>query len=267
MTKIGKLIVIEGTDSSGKETQAKKLQQTLKDAGIKSEYISFPRYETPTGRIVGECYLGKPRLAYGDPDGLLDTIKSIFPQGSLDEIFKAHAIARHVLKNLPGQSWFADPTKLDPLTASLYYAADRREAARDIFRILSSGIHLISNRYVESNMGHQGGKIINEAEREKLFEDLDLLEHGILKLPRPDLVFFLHMPLEVAKKLNKERNKPQDAHESSSEHLKNAEEAYLQLAKLRGWTTIECAPDGYPPRSEDDIAKEISDKILPVLSS
>lgn len=266
MTKIGKLIVIEGTDSSGKETQAKRLCQTLVHTGIKCEYISFPRYETPTGRMVGECYLGKPRVEYEDRE-LLDAAKLAFPESSFVEIFKAQAIAQALLAKIPGKSWFDDPTKLDPRTASLYYAADRREAARDIFRILGSGTHLVSNRYVESNMGHQGGKITNEDERERLFEDLDLLEHGILKLPRPDLVIFLHMPLEVAKKLNKGRGQHKDAHESSDEHLRNAEAAYLQLAKLRSWTRIECAPNGYPPRSEDDIAKEISDKVLPLLSS
>lgn len=59
----GKLIVIEGTDCSGKEKQSKKLIDRLKSDGIKAEYYSFPKYDTPTGRIVGLPYLGKPYLA------------------------------------------------------------------------------------------------------------------------------------------------------------------------------------------------------------
>ena len=58
----GKLIVIEGTDCSGKETQAKLLTQKLKKRNIKVEHLSFPNYDTPTGRIIGSCYLGKEEL-------------------------------------------------------------------------------------------------------------------------------------------------------------------------------------------------------------
>ncbi|MCA9390002.1 thymidylate kinase [candidate division WWE3 bacterium] len=40
----GKLIVIEGTDGSGKKTQADLLVATLKETKIFSQYIDFPRY-------------------------------------------------------------------------------------------------------------------------------------------------------------------------------------------------------------------------------
>ena len=49
----GKLIVIEGTDCSGKETQAKLLLNRLKDDGVKIEERAFPMYDTPTGKIIG----------------------------------------------------------------------------------------------------------------------------------------------------------------------------------------------------------------------
>ena len=49
----GKLIVIEGTDCSGKETQAKLLIEHLKERGMKVEVFSFPNYDSPTGRIIG----------------------------------------------------------------------------------------------------------------------------------------------------------------------------------------------------------------------
>lgn len=44
---MGKLIVIEGTDSSGKETQTKKLFDRLEKLGINVRKISFPNYESP----------------------------------------------------------------------------------------------------------------------------------------------------------------------------------------------------------------------------
>ena len=52
----GKLIVIEGTDCSGKETQSKKLIERLNNEGIETIYFSYPAYQTPTGRIVGLPY-------------------------------------------------------------------------------------------------------------------------------------------------------------------------------------------------------------------
>ena len=55
----GKLIVIEGTDSSGKATQAKLLVSKLKEMGIKAENKCFPMYDTPTGKIIGNCLLNK----------------------------------------------------------------------------------------------------------------------------------------------------------------------------------------------------------------
>ena len=55
----GKLIVIEGTDCSGKETQTKMLVEKLENVGIKCVRFSFPQYDTPTGKIVGGPYLGK----------------------------------------------------------------------------------------------------------------------------------------------------------------------------------------------------------------
>ena len=44
---MGKLIVIEGTDSSGKETQTKKLYERLANEVEKVRKISFPNYESP----------------------------------------------------------------------------------------------------------------------------------------------------------------------------------------------------------------------------
>ncbi len=43
---MGRLIVIEGVDSSGKETQAKLLYENLKEKGNQVQLVSFPDYES-----------------------------------------------------------------------------------------------------------------------------------------------------------------------------------------------------------------------------
>ncbi len=52
-------MLIEGTDCSLKETQSNLLVERLKSEGLKVKKISFPMYESPTGKIIGGPYLGK----------------------------------------------------------------------------------------------------------------------------------------------------------------------------------------------------------------
>lgn len=59
---MGRVIVIEGTDSSGKETQTKKLFEKLKEEGLKVRKLSFPNYDSPACEPV-KMYLAG---AFGD---------------------------------------------------------------------------------------------------------------------------------------------------------------------------------------------------------
>ncbi len=54
----GKLIVLEGIDGAGTETQSKLLLDYLKKKGIQAERIRYPDYEQPLGRLIHE-YLHK----------------------------------------------------------------------------------------------------------------------------------------------------------------------------------------------------------------
>ena len=49
---MGKLIVIEGTDGSGKATQTQKLCQRLRDEGVSIRKLEFPRYMEESSALV-----------------------------------------------------------------------------------------------------------------------------------------------------------------------------------------------------------------------
>ena len=217
----GKIIVIEGTECSGKETQTSLIVQRLKREGKKVEHLAFPMYDTPTGKIVGGPYLGKEYIS--------------------NSYFKEDII------------------NVDPKVAALYYAADRRYNIKEIENHLNNGDIVLLDRYVESNMAHQGGKLNTKEERIKIYEKLDELEFGIMELPRPDAVIFLYMPYEYAAILKKSRSESADQHESNKDHLKRAEDAYLELTERYGYIKIDCVKDDVI-RTIDDINDELERK-------
>ena len=58
--KKGLFVVIDGTDGSGKATQAGLLLQSLLEYGHNTYLLDFPRYETNhVGRLIRECLDGK----------------------------------------------------------------------------------------------------------------------------------------------------------------------------------------------------------------
>lgn len=222
----GKLIVIEGTDCSGKETQSNLLIEKLESIGIRIKKFSFPNYNSPTGKIIGGPYLGKSYICDG---------------------------------------WFSEGApNVDPKVSALYYAADRLYNIDKIKFLLDNGVNVILDRYTYSNMAHQGGKIENKEERYKMYEWLDNLEFNLLELPRPDIGVFLHMPYELSLSLKKNRKEELDQNEKDKNHLINAETAYIELADKYNFYTIECNEENRIKSIEEinnDLYSYIVDKI------
>lgn len=152
----GKLIVIEGTDSSGKETQSSLIVDRLNKSGIKAVKKRFPDYDSPTGKIIHDCILGK-------------TGASFFEEGV---------------------------NKINPRVAALYYAADRTYNIDKIKSLLDEGINVILDRYVESNMAYQAAKFDDVSDRINMLLWMEQLEFNLLDLPRPDKVVCLYLPYE-----------------------------------------------------------------------
>lgn len=211
----GKLIVIEGTDCSGKQTQCDKLIENLEKSGIKAISFSFPNYDSPTGKIIGDAYLGKN-----------------------------------------GNSYFIEGTEnVNPKISSLYYAADRVYHKDIIIKYLEEGYVVILNRYVESNMAFQGGKIKDIKQRNMMYEWLDNLEYVLLDMPRPDMVIFLYLPYEYVCLLKEKRGQI-----ANTNILRMAEIAYIELASIYEYKKINCLLNN-DLRSIDDISEEIFLKV------
>ncbi|MBN1585601.1 thymidylate kinase [Candidatus Uhrbacteria bacterium] len=120
-----------------------------------------------------------------------------------------------------------------PKRASILFAVDRYAASAKIRQWLGEGKIVVADRYVASNMGHQGGKIADPTEREAYFRWNDDLEYGVFQIPRPDLNLILHVPCEITQGLLQERDGDrQDIHQADADHLKNAEKTYIQMAEM-----------------------------------
>ena len=203
----GKLIVVEGTDGSGKTTQFNLLVERLRREGREPETLDFPRYGEPSAYFI-EKYL----------NGGYGTIKDT-----------------------------------GPYRAALFYALDRYDASPAVWEDLRNGSLVVSNRYVGSNMGHQGSKIESAVERAEFFKWVYELEYGILGIPKPAVNVFLHVPAETAYELVAQKadraylkGAKRDIHEADMDHLRRAEETYEVIVRMfpEEFLKIECAPLG-----------------------
>jgi dTMP kinase len=155
-----------------------------------------------------------------------------------------------VRQYLNGKYGSAD--EIGPYTGSLFYALDRFEAAQAIREALAAGKIVLANRFVGSNMAHQGTKFINPEERRGYFIWLDNLEFEMLRVPRPHASFVLRVPAEIAQELVDQKearsytDKKRDIHEADLSHLQRAVQVYDEMCELfpRDFVRVDCVRGG-----------------------
>lgn len=151
-----------------------------------------------------------------------------------------------------------------PELAALPYAGDRWLAKPAIEEVLAAGGLVLCDRYVASNMAHQGARA-SAADRPRVVELIAELEYGHYALPRPRLTILLDVPAETAHELvgrKEARTYTSDAHdmlEGDTGHLGAAQEVYRSLAD-ESWLVVEPVRDG-GLRAPEDIAAEIWDAV------
>lgn len=159
-----------------------------------------------------------------------------------------------------------DFVHLDPKIASTLYAFDRNESAIAIRKALDEGKVVIADRYASSNQIHQGGKIENEQEREAFLLWLENMEYEIIGIPKPDVVIYLDVPVEVSLELltNKRAEKnamlggaQKDTVEEDRQYLENSHTTARWLSKHESnWRFISCMGES-GLRTREDIHADV----------
>ncbi len=159
--------------------------------------------------------------------------------------------------------------KIDAYKASIFYAVDRYDASFKIKKWLKEGNIVISDRYISSNAGHQGGKL-NKKERKKYFNWLYNLEYGLFEIPKPKLTIILKTSPKLSYQMSAQASerkkiylgKKKDIHEKDIKHLERSLEAYLDLAKNdpKNFKVVDCLE-----KNKMISPKEVHKKIIKIL--
>lgn len=212
-----KIVVIEGIDGSGKETQSKLLFEYLKEKGEKVIHQSFPNYNSPSAAPV-QMYLN----------------------GELS----------------------SSAEQVDAYQSSVLFATDRFCTIKKLLKNENDFSYMILDRYVSSNMLHQGGKIKSKMELMTFTQWVDHFEFEVMKIPRPDIILYLYMPFEKTLELMRNRHElkagtSQDIHEKDKDHLLNAHQTGEVLSKMFNWKIINCLNKKNELKTPEEISLEI----------
>ena len=120
---MGKLIVIEGTDGSGKSTQFKMMSEHLSRDGVAFKHIVFPRYSEESSALI--------RMYLGGQFGTKPTDVNAYAASSF------YAVDRYASYKMDWGKWYEDGGVVisDRYTTSnaVHQASKEQGAARDQF--------------------------------------------------------------------------------------------------------------------------------------
>lgn len=219
MKNLGKLIVIDGVDASGKETQTDLIAEKLQKAGKKVRKISFPAYQNASSTLV-KLYLSG---AFGsNPEDVNAYAASSFFAADRYATFK--------------QDWGKDYSDKDTIIIADRYVS-------------SNMIHQAGKLQTEEE----------KEEFMAWLDDFEYNKYGlprpdlIIFLDMPPECG-KNLMKERANKINGGDIK--DIHERNSEYMSSSYITAVNAAKKYGWTQIKCEKDGNV-RTVDEINDEI----------
>lgn len=152
----------------------------------------------------------------------------------------------------------------------LPYAIDRYAASASIRELLQDDeMIIICDRYMGSNLAHQGAKINDTGKRKAFYERTMTTEYGVLGIPHASINIVLLLPTDLAQKNVDNRadrqytDKKRDIHEADTDHLNKAKANYEELCGLypNEFVAITCSDEQGKMRSIEAIQAEIRNKV------
>lgn len=158
---------------------------------------------------------------------------------------------------------------VNPYAAGAFYAVDRYASYKLKWeKDYESGTLILADRYATSNSIYQMEKL-NKSEWKSYLDWSFDFEYNKIGIPKPDLVIYLDMPIEISQRLmtsryNGDENR-KDVHEKNIRFLENCRESALFAASVQGWRVVECS-DGENPLSIGEIHNKIKAIINDVIN-
>lgn len=172
---------------------------------------------------------------------------------------------------------FGPMTEVDPYQAALYFAMCRSEEGRLVKEWFKKGELevVIADRWMASNLAHQGAKFSEEPgqERTRFMLWLKELEHHRLAIPMPQLYIVLDVLPETSAALLQNRAQKSggalDGHEANLAYQQKVRRIYLWLAERfpKDYQLVQCCRDDGAMKSEEEIHEAIWQIIQPLLPS
>ncbi len=156
------------------------------------------------------------------------------------------------------------PDDVNAYAASCFFAVDRYASYKKVWgEEYQKGSFILSDRYVSSNLIHQGSKAKNEKEALAFFEWLYDFEFEKLCLPKPDEVFFLDVPpaaavRQVEKRYGGDESK-KDIHEKDFAYLEKCYNTAILACENGYMRRIQCLNEDGSVKSISEISDIIYD--------
>jgi dTMP kinase len=153
-------------------------------------------------------------------------------------------------------------SQMEPKVAATLFAADRYESKQQISEWLNEGRTILFDRYVPSNMLHQGARFTDADARGEFFAWVEHVEHEVFGLPRPDLTVYLDVPpsdthklLEYVEVIGGQVTDPQD--HKGVHQAKVADCARHLSTTYLPWVNVTCVTEDGTLRTREDLHNEV----------
>lgn len=171
-----------------------------------------------------------------------------------------------MLKDYLSGKFGSRPSDVNAYTASTFFAVDRFASYKEDWgNVYENGGLILSDRYTTSNAVHQGCKLSDE-EKVQYFSWLTDLEFNKMQLPKPDLVIYLDVSLDIAisrmRKREQETSTHADIHELDEEYLASCLHTADLACSYYGWYRVPYLANGVERNLE-----EKNDEIYKVIRS